>query len=324
MIPVIDLKITEKQNRAIKKRVSKVIDSRSYILGKELDAFEKEFAKITKVKKAIGVGNGTDALRLSLRALGIGAGDKILTSSLTSPFTAIAIIEEGAVPVFCDVDENTWTIDPEEIAKHIDKDVKAIMPVHIYGNPADMKSINKLAKKYNLKVIEDACQAHLAQIDNIYVGNWGDAAAFSFYPTKNLGAMGDAGAIVTNNIALTKKIKLLRHGGQTKRFWHVYNGFNSRLDEIQAAVLNAKLKILKKNNIQRSNIAKRYKKELSNLPIAFQETVKGAKPANHLFTIRTKQRNKLQNFLHKRGIETGIYYPHPVHLQPAFKGYALK
>ena len=322
MIPVIDLKITEKQNRAIKKRVSKVIDSRSYILGKELDAFEKEFAKITKVKKAIGVGNGTDALRLSLRALGIGAGDKVLTVSLTSPFTAIAIIEEGAVPVFCDVDENTWTIDPRDIIKRIDKKVKAIIPVHLYGNPSDMKSINKIAKKFNLKVVEDACQAHLAQIDNILVGNWGDAAAFSFYPTKNLGAMGDAGAVVTNNGQLAKHIRILRHGGQTKRFWHAYSGFDSRLDEIQAAVLRVKLKSLKKHNTSRSKIARTYKQELANLPISFQQAVIGGKSANHLFVIRVKQRDKLHKYLLQNGVASDIYYPYPVHVQPAFKKFS--
>lgn len=319
MIPVIDISVDKSVAGEIKRRVSKVIDSGVYILGKELESFEKKFAEINRSKEAIGVANGTDALRLILRGLNIGVGDKVLTSPLTSPFTAIAIVEEGATPVFCDVDEKTWTLDPADVIKKIDKKVKAVMPVHIYGNPADMKTIRKIAQDYNLKIIEDACQAHLAQIDGVYVGNWGDAAAFSFYPTKNLGAMGDAGAVVTNNKTFAEKIRLLRHGGQTKRFWHVFKGFNSRLDEIQAVILIAKLKSLKKQNAKRSAIAKHYREQLSNLPIRCQETLKGANSANHLFVIRTKQRNKLQNFLRKRGIATGVYYPYPVHFQPAFR-----
>lgn len=322
MIPVIDLTADNDVTDTIKRNVLKVIDSQSYILGKELESFEKAFAKINKSKEAIGVANGTDALRLSLRALGVSHGDKILTTSLTSPFTAIAIIEEGAVPVFCEVDESTWTIDPNDMLSRIDKNVKAIMPVHIYGNPADMKTIKKIAEDRSLLLIEDACQAHLAKIDDVPVGNWSDAAAFSFYPTKNLGAMGDAGAILTNDKHLAKHLRILRHGGQTKRFWHVYKGFNSRLDEIQAAILNVKLKRLKKYTSQRSKIAAIYRKELSDLPISFQKTIKGGKSANHLFIIRTKQRDKLQRFLLKKGIAAGIYYPYPVHVQPAFKMYS--
>lgn len=322
MIPVIDVSIDKSLAAEIKRKVSKVIDSGSYILGKELEAFEKKFARINQSREAIGVANGTDALRLSIRALGINRGDKIIISSLTSPFTAISILEEGAIPVFCDVDAKTWTIDPIEITKHLDKTVKAIMPVHIYGNPADMMAINKIARNFNLKIIEDACQAHLAKIDNKYVGNWGDVAAFSFYPTKNLGAMGDAGAVITNNRKLANEIKILRHGGQTKRFWHVYKGFNSRLDEIQATILLTKLKFLKTNHKKRSKIAKVYIKELSGLPIDFQNVTEGNKSANHLFVIRTRQRDKLRNYLAKKGIMTGVYYPYPVHVQPAFKNYS--
>jgi len=321
MIPVIDVSVDSELLEEIKKNVSRVIDSKAYILGNELEKFENKFAVINRTKYAIGVGNGTDALRLILRGLKIGQGDKVLTTSLTSPFTAIAIIEEGAIPVFCDVDENTWTINPVDIVKNIDKKVKAIMPVHIYGNPAHMSQINKIARSYKLKVIEDACQAHLAQINNIPVGNWSDAAAFSFYPTKNLGAMGDAGAVVTNNTQLAKQIRILRHGGQTKKFWHKYKGFNSRLDEIQAAILSTKLKRLKRHNDKRAQIATAYRYELADLPIFFQSTVPGSISANHLFIIRTKHRNKLQDYLLRNGIVTGIYYPYPVHFQPAFKKY---
>lgn len=308
----------------IKIRVSKVIDSQNYILGKELENFENKFAKINKTKFVIGVGNGTDALRLILRGLNIGRGDKVLTTSLTSPFTAIAIIEEGAIPVFCDVNEDTWTIDPNDIAKKMDKKVKAIMPVHIYGNPADMEYINKIARTYNLKVIEDACQAHLASINNIAVGNFSNAAAFSFYPTKNLGAMGDAGAVATNDSNLANYIRNIRHGGQTKRFWHVNKGFNSRLDEIQAAILSVKLGKLKMHNQLRSNIASSYIEGLANLPVSFQKNVPGGKSANHLFVIRTKLRDKLHKYLLRNGIGSAIYYPYPVHVQPAFKVFSKR
>ncbi len=181
MIPLIDLKLEKQLEREIKKNVARVINSQSYILGRELAAFEKEFAKTIGVKEVIGVASGTDALRLCLRGLGIATGDKVITVALTSPFTAISIVEEGATPVFCDVDEKTWTIDPAKITALIDKKVKAIIPVHLFGNPAHMKAIKKIAQDYKLKLIEDSCQAHLAKIDNIFVNNWGDAGAFSFY-----------------------------------------------------------------------------------------------------------------------------------------------
>lgn len=318
MIPLIDLKPNNKQIAAIKKSVSRVIDANSFILGKELELFEKKFAKMLSADYAIGVGSGTDAIRLALRALGIGNGDKVLTVSMTSPFTVIPIIEEGAIPVFCDVDEKSWTMDVEDCLRKIDNRVKAIIPVHIYGNPAKMTSIVKIAKKYKLKIIEDACQAHGAQINNRYVGNFGDAAAFSFYPTKNLGAMGDAGIVVTNNKKVANLVRLLRHGGQTKRFWHVYQGTNSRLDEIQAAILSTKIKWLNRNNGERAKLVKKYKKAFFDLPIIFQEAHEDSKSVNHLCVIRTKNRNDLHNFLLKKKILTDVYYPYPVHKQPAF------
>lgn len=324
MIPIINLSQDKETIDQIKIKVAKVIDSQNYILGKELENFENKFAKINKTKHVIGVGNGTDALRLILRGLKIGRGDKVLTTSLTSPFTAIAIIEEGAIPVFCDVDEDTWTIDPNDIVKNIDKKVKAIMPVHIYGNPADMLEINRIARIYNLKVIEDACQAHLATINKIAVGNFSNAAAFSFYPTKNLGAMGDAGAVTTNDKSLANIIRNIRHGGQTKRFWHVNKGFNSRLDEVQAAILNVKLANLKKHNKLRSNIVSSYKEELKNFPVSFQKNIPGGKSANHLFVIRTKLRDKLHKYLLRNGVSSALYYPYPVHVQPAFKAFSKK
>lgn len=321
MIPLIDLSEEKSFIKRLKKDVGDVIDSKSYILGKHLESFEKKFSKFIGAKHAIGVGNGTDALRIALRALGVGRGDKVLTVSFTSPFTSIAILEEGAIPVYCDVDLDTWTMDTKDIEKNIDKKVKAIMPVHIYGNPADMQTISKVAKKNKLYVIEDACQAHGASINNKNVGNWGNAAAFSFYPTKNLGAYGDAGMVVTNSLRLSKFMKLLRHGGQTKRFWHVYPGFNSRLDEVQSAILEAKLDLLKNKNEKRKFLAKRYQKFLSDLPMKFQKVNDQNKSAWHLFVIRLKERAQLKKFLEKRGIASDIYYPYPVHKQPLFKNF---
>lgn len=322
MIPLIDLSIEEELKNQIKSKVDKIIDSKSYILGQELENFEREFAKFIGCSHAIGVGNGTDALRLALRANGIGQGDKVLTVSLTSPFTAISIVEENATPVFCDVNEQTWTIDINDCEAKMDKKVKAIMPVHIYGNPADMQKLRKFAKGHNLKIIEDACQAHGASIGNKNVGNFSDAAAFSFYPTKNLGGLGDGGIVVTNNASLAKKIKLLRHGGQTKRFWHVLKGVNTRLDEMQAGILSVKLKWLKKHNSKRLHLVQRYQKSFEGLPVSFQKTLNGSQSAHHLFVIRTKNRSKLHNYLTANNVSADIYYPHPVHKQPSFTSFS--
>jgi len=319
MIPLIDLTLDKKTLDEIKKEINQVIDSKNYILGVKLESFEDKFAKYIRVKYAVGVGNGTDALRLSLRALGIGRGDKVLTVSLTSPFTIIAIIEEGAIPVFCDVDEATWTCDVGDAEKKVDKKTKAIIPVHLFGNPCNMDSILKLAKKHNLKVIEDACQAHGAKYHGKMIGSFGDTAAFSFYPTKNLGAFGDSGIVTTNNHNIARIIKLLRQGGQTKRFWHEYRGINSRLDEIQAAILSAKLASLEENNSKRAKLSKRYKKGLNNLPIIFQNTFDCSVSSNHIFAVNIRKRDSLRRFLAGNNINCDVYYPYPAHLQPAFK-----
>ena len=319
MIPLIYLTLPKTLNNQIKKEVAKVIDSHNYILGAQVESFEKKFAAYCGVRYAVGVGSGTDALRLSLRALGIGKGDRVLTVALTSPFTALAIVEEGAIPVFCDIDEKTWTIDLGDVEKKIDNKTRAIIPVHIFGNPCNMDEILKLAKKYKLKIIEDACQAHGAKFNNKRVGSFGDANAFSFYPTKNLGGFGDGGMVVTNNKKIADRIRMLRQGGQTKRFWHQFRGINSRLDEIQAAILEIKLKFLEKENEKRRILAKRYKQELRNLPITFQEISPNSNSAYHLFIIITKKRNSLKEFLFKKQIITDIYYPFPAHIQPIFK-----
>jgi len=318
MIPLIDLTLPKRINDRIKREIARVIDSHNYILGAKVESFEKKFANYCGVRYAIGVGNGTDAIRLALRALGIGKGDRVLTVALTSPFTALAIVEEGAIPVFCDVDERTWTIDIQDAERRIDKKTKAIIPVHLFGNPCDMDAVLKFAKKYDLKVIEDACQGHGATIDGMRVGSFGHAAAFSFYPTKNLGALGDGGMVTTNNKKLADLIRRLRHGGQTKRFWHQYNGINSRLDEIQAAILELKLEELEKNNKKRQLLAKRYKKALQDLPLNFQQNLERTSSIYHLFVIGTSRRNALKKFLTEKSIISDVYYPFPIYMQPAF------
>lgn len=322
MIPLVDFYLDPKLFKQIHKKVFSVINSKSYILGSELLKFESAFARFVGVKYGIGVASGTDALRLSLRSLGIGHGDKVLTVAFTSPFTVLAIVQEGAIPVFCDVDAETMTIDINDASRKIDPRVRAIVPVHLYGNPCDMDSVNSLAKNKRLMIIEDACQAHGAIYKNKHVGNFGSTGAFSFYPTKNLGAMGDAGMVVTNDLKVAKMTRLLRHGGQTRRFWHKYAGYNSRLDEIQAAILSLKLKSLKTDNKKRLKLSKRYRKFLSDLPIEFQKNHKWAVSSNHLFVIRTKKRDQLKNYLFDKKINTDIYYPYPIQTQDAFRKFA--
>jgi len=324
MIPLIDLSLDKKTKQTIKAAISKVLESKNYILGARLESFEKKFAEYLGVKYAIGVGNGTDALRLALRVLGVGKGDSVLTVSMTSPFTAIAIIEEGSRPIFCDIDTKTLTLDINDALRKLTRDTKAIIPVHIYGNPANLDRLRLFAKEHNLIIIEDSCQAIGATFKGKKVGTFGNAAAFSFYPTKNLGGIGDGGIMVTNNKKTAKMAKLLRHGGQTKRFWHVHRGFNSRLDEIQAAILEVKLKTIDASNKKRAVISKKYIEDLNGLPLDFQEVLPLAQSANHIFIIRTKNRNGLKKFLHKHGVMSDIYYPFPLHMQPAFNMFYSK
>lgn len=319
MIPTTDISQDEKTLKEIELAINRVMKSNTFILGDELKTFEHKFAQFLNSKYVCGVANGTDALLLSIKALGIRPGDKVLTVSFTSPFTVIAILESGAIPVFCDIDPETLTIDAEYAANKIDRKVKGIIPVHIYGNPCDMGKILDLAKRAKIKVIEDACQAHGASIDNKLVGTFGDAAAFSFYPTKNLGGVGDGGAVATSSKEVFEAVQILRHGGQSKRFWHTLVSGHSRLDELQAAVLQVKLKKLSRENEKRGKIAQRYREELSNLPVKFQKTMVKGKHANHLFVIITKERDNLKKYLKSRGISCDIHYPYPTYTQPAFR-----
>jgi len=322
MIPLVDLSLEKAVERSLVQAFRSVVKSKSYILGNKVESFEKKFAKFTKSKYAVSVGSGTDALRLSLRASGLGKGDKVLVPTLTSSFTVIAIVEEGAVPVFCDVDEKTFNVDPRDAETRIDKKTRAIIPVHLFGNPCSMDKIVRLAKKYDLSVIEDCSQAHGAKFKNRFVGTLGNTGVFSFYPTKNLGALGDGGIVITNDKKLAKSVRLLRNGGQTKRFWHEYKGINSRLDELQAAILEVKLKYLNRDNEKRQNLAKKYLRSFKGLPLKFQEQNANAESVYHLFVVQTKKRDSLRKFLGKSGVMTDIYYPYPIHKQQAFKQFA--
>lgn len=308
----------------IDKAISKVLDKGWYILGEEVTSFEKEFAEYIGVKHSIGVGSGTEALHIALKACNIGDGDEVITVSHTAVATVSAIGLAGAKPIFVDIESEYYTMDTSKIEKAITKRTKAIMPVHIYGQPVDMDSLVKIAKKHNLLVIEDCAQAHGAEYKENKIGSIGDIACFSFYPTKNLGAIGDGGMVVTNNSELAEKAKLLREYGWAERYVSHISGWNTRLDEIQAAILRVKLKYLDEDNTKRRNLAGLYKKELSKTDLILPQTRESCNHVYHLYVIRSKQRDNLQRFLKDKGVGALIHYPMPVHLQPAYKNLSGK
>jgi len=318
-VPFVDLK---RQYLSIKPELeSKLLAaarSTNYILGSEVEEFEKEFAYYCGVKYAIGVASGTDALVLALKALGIGCGDEVITVPNTFIATVDAIHRNGAKPVFIDVDPITLNLNVDQIEKKISKKTKAIIVVHLYGQPAELTKVLAVAQSYNLKVIEDACQAHGAVYEGKRVGSYGDVGCFSFYPAKNLGAMGDGGIVVTNSSELAEKLKLLRNYGQKEKNIHKIAGFNSRLDELQAAILKVKLKHLDAWNEKRRKLAEQYTKQLSHLPVNLLSPIPQGKHVYHLYVIKVKQRNKLKTFLEAKGVSTGIHYPIPIHLQQAY------
>lgn len=320
-ILLVDLKA---QYNSIKKEINRaifdVIKKTDFILGEEVKKFEEEFARFCNVKYAIAVGNGTDALYLTLRALGIGRGDEVITQPNTFIATAEAITLNGARPVFVDVERDTLSINPKLIEKAITKNTKAIIPVHLYGLPAPMVPIKNIAKKYSLKVIEDACQAHGAEYRGKKVGGLGDAGCFSFFPAKNLGAYGDGGMVVTNNKKLAEKVEILRNHGRFTKYEHKIEGINSRLDELQAAILRVKLKYLDKWNKLRQRNARIYNNLFKDIrEVIIPKIPKGAKSVYYVYLIRVKNRDELQKKLKQKGISTGIYYPISLHLQPAYK-----
>jgi dTDP-4-amino-4,6-dideoxygalactose transaminase len=298
--------------------LARVLEKGQYILGDEVRLFEEEFATFLGTKFAIGVGSGTEALHLALKACGIGQGDEVITVSHTAVATVAAIELSGASPVFVDIDPITYTMDPSRLEKAISPKTKAIIPVHLYGQPSDLKPILDVAKARRLKVIEDAAQAHGATYEGRRVGSWGDMGCFSFYPTKNLGALGDGGAVVTSDPELAERARLLRQYGWAVRYVSEIKGWNSRLDEIQAAILRVKLKHLDEDNGRRAKLAASYQKELRNLILPKTRT--GSTHAYHLYVVRSAKRDGLKEQLEKAGIQALIHYPLPVHRLPAYEG----
>lgn len=312
----------------IDEAVARVLDSGWFILGEEVKAFEQEFAAYLGVEYSIGVASGTDALHLALRACEIGAGDLVFVPSHTAVATATAVDLCGATPVFVDINPQTYTMDPQHLEDSIQcfastGKAKAVIAVHLYGHAADMTAINDIAARYKLKVIEDCAQAHGALWKEKSVGSWGDVAAFSFYPTKNLGALGDGGAVATNDAELAERMRLLREYGWKERYVSALRGMNTRLDEMQAAILRVKLRYLDDSNAKRATLAIEYSKCLQgarNITLPFVHY--DATPVWHQFVIRTQQRDALKNYLREHDVGTLIHYPVPIHLQPAYADFA--
>ena len=324
-IKFLDLKkINNKYKETLTTDFKRVINSGWYISSKEVKNFENDFSNYCKVKFCIGVGNGLDAIFLILKAYNIGKGDEVIVPSNTYIATWLAITRAGAKVIPVEPDINSYNIDHNKIIKKITSKTKAIIAVHLYGQPADMDSIIKISKKYNIKVIEDAAQAHGATFKKKKVGSLGHAAAFSFYPGKNLGALGDAGAVTTNSKYLADKIRYLRNYGSLKKYYNYYLGYNSRLDEIQASFLRSKLKYLDRDNKKRNFIANIYNHELSSIPeIILPKILSKRTHVWHLYVIRIKNRNSFQKKLKKK-IETLIHYPIVPHLQKAYKKLKFK
>ncbi|MFH1798615.1 MAG: DegT/DnrJ/EryC1/StrS family aminotransferase [Candidatus Omnitrophota bacterium] len=303
------------RKREIDEAIARVLKSGRYILGEEVARFECEFSEFIGVEYGIGVGSGTEALHLALAVCGIGPGDEVITAAHTAVATVAAISLTGATPVFVDIEPECYTIDPQRVEEAITPKTKAIIPVHIYGHPADMDAITRIAKEYDLKVIEDCAQAHGAKYKGRRVGSVGDIACFSFYPTKNLGAIGDGGIVVTNDFGLAKKTKLLREYGWKERYISVTGGWNSRLDEIQAAILRVKLKYLDEDNKNRMILAENYLEHLRDLPLVLPKKRDDSEHVYHLFVIKTNDRESLRDYLKEKGISTSVQYPVPVHKQ---------
>lgn len=319
-IPFLDLgSINNKYAEALEAAFQRVMASGWFIMGRELEAFEAEFAAYCGTKHCIGVGNGLEALHLILRAMGIGPGDEVIVPSNTYIATWLAVSYAGATPVPVEPDEATCNLDPARIESAITPRTKAIMAVHLYGQPADMLPINEVAQRYGLKVIEDGAQAHGAHFQGSRAGSLGNAAGFSFYPGKNLGALGDGGAVTTDDDALAEQVRVLRNYGSRIKYHNEVKGFNSRLDELQAAFLREKLKYLDQENATRSQLAKLYSGLLTNLDIVLPQVAQWADPVWHLYVIRSAQRDALQLHLQQHGIGTMIHYPIPPHQQGAYR-----
>jgi dTDP-4-amino-4,6-dideoxygalactose transaminase len=325
MIPLVDLK---EQYYSIKEEIDetikKVFEKSWFILGENVKKFEEEFARYCGVDYAVGVGSGTEALHLALLACGSGPDEEVITVPNTAVPTISAVSFAQAKPVFVDINPQTYTIDVSKIEDAISPRTKTILPVHLYGQPADMDGIRKIAKKHNLRVIEDACQAHGAEYKGKKVGSLGDVGCFSFYPSKNLGAYGDGGMAVTNNREMAEKLKMLRNYGQEKRYYHKIKGFNSRLDELQAAVLRVKLKYLDDWNEKRRKNASIYNELLTDTDVVTPLEADYGKHIYHLYVIKYKERDSLEKYLKEKGVGTFVHYPIPVHLQEAYSSLGLE
>lgn len=326
MIPFLDLKtINAPYMKAFSQVATRVIESGWYILGKEVNAFEDAFAEYCESRYAVGVASGLDALVLIFRAykeMGVlKEGDEVIVPANTYIASILAVSENGLTPVFVEPDLDTYNLDPQKIEEAITPRTKAILVVHLYGQSANMREIGKIAKKYDLKVVEDGAQAHGARHFGKRVGSLGDAAGFSFYPGKNLGALGDGGAVTTDDLALAETVRILRNYGSGRKYENRYKGLNSRLDEIQAAFLSVKLPYLDANNAKRAEIAKEYLRQIDNEKLVLPVVEEGNEHVWHLFVVRTKERDALQKHLEQRSIATMIHYPIPPHKQDAYREY---
>jgi dTDP-4-amino-4,6-dideoxygalactose transaminase len=326
MVPFLDL---TRQYKAIEGEIlattRRVYEGGHFILGEEVSAFEREFAAYCGVRYAVAVGSGTDALYLAMKASGIGPGDEVVTVAHSFVASALAISFTGATPILVDIHPETYAMDPSALSRLLKNrtrrrgKVKAILPVHLYGHPAEMDEIREIARRYDLTVVEDACQAHGAEYRGKRTGSLGAAGCFSFYPTKNLGAYGDGGMVVTDRRELAERVRLLRCYGEKRKYGHLLKGTNSRLDELQAAILRVKLKYLDEWNEARRGKARAYHRLLSSFPLILPVEKEEARHVYHLYVVRTKKRNRLQAFLRERGIATLIHYPIPIHLQRAYR-----
>lgn len=304
----------------IDEAVQRVLDRGRYILGEEVSNFEAEFASFIGVRHAIGLGSGTEALHVALAACGLGPGDEVITVSHTAVATVAAIELSGATPILVDIEPNFFTLDPRQLRAAITSRTRAVIPVHLYGQPADLEPIMEIARAHHLRVIEDCAQAHGATYQGKRVGSYGDIACFSFYPTKNLGAVGDGGLVCTDDPELAERARLLREYGWAERYVSHTAGWNSRLDEIQAAILRVKLRHLDQDNRKRGHIADRYGEGLGDCELVLPSVRADATHVFHLYVVCSSRRDQLSAFLNDRGIGTLVHYPVPVHLQPAYNG----
>lgn len=325
MIPFVDLKAQYLSIKdEISTAISHVLETTQFVLGEEVAAFEKEFAAYCDADYGIAVNTGTSALHLALLAAGIGPGDEVITVPFTFIATVAAICYTGATPVFVDIDPASYTIDVSKIEAAITEKTKAILPVHLYGQPADMEPIVEIARRHGLTVIEDAAQAHRAEYKGQRVGSIGDLGCFSFYPGKNLGAYGEGGMVVTNNPQHNRTLRMLRDWGQEQRYHHVLKGYNYRMEGLQGAILRVKLRYLDKWTDARRTHAAQYNQLLANLGVQTPQVMSYSYHAYHVYVVRSPQRNLLQQSLYEQGIQSGIHYPIPVHLQPAYNDLGYK